>query len=123
MILPATAESTGGICMACKQGIRNDITAARVFHAKMKAYDPYRELWKSLVDRSSKDVRLAGWSSPEKAYFSVCLLEGEIYNGGFDQYLLTAQEITRRLPHAKTRRRQEGRKGARAFYDEAASAT
>jgi hypothetical protein len=29
-----------------------------------------------------------GLSEPEKRYYAVCLLEGEVYNGGFHQYFL-----------------------------------
>lgn len=86
LILPATAEKTGGICMACKQGIRESIEASRAYYQKMKEYDPFRELWVSLVKRSSDNPKLDAWSTEEKMYFSVCLMEGEIYNGGFDQY-------------------------------------
>lgn len=86
LILPTTAESTGGVCMACKQGIRKNITASRAFYQKMKAYDPFRELWVSLVHRSSDDPTLKRWLVQERAYYCVSLLEGEVYNGGFDQY-------------------------------------
>jgi hypothetical protein len=85
MILPATAESTGGLCMACKQGIRNDIEASRAYYERLKAYDPARELWKSLVERSS-DGTLAQLSTEEQRYFAVSLLESEVYNGGLDQF-------------------------------------
>jgi hypothetical protein len=86
LILPATAESTGGICMACKQGIRRSIDASRAYYESLKEYDPFRELWKSLVKRSSNDPSLAQLSSEEQRYFAVNLLEGEVYNGGFDQF-------------------------------------
>lgn len=86
LILPATAESTGGLCMACKQGIRKDMEASRAYYQALKEYDPFRELWVSLVKRSSEDPALADWTDEERVYFSVCLLEGEIYNGGFDQF-------------------------------------
>jgi len=72
--------------MACKQGIRKNLEEARAFYKRMEAYDPVRALWRSLVDRSSDDPGLIGWSEPERTYFSVNLLEGEVYNGGFDQY-------------------------------------
>ncbi len=52
----------------------------------MKQYDPLEELWKSLVKRSSADPYLESFSENELTYFTVTLLEGEIYNGGFDQY-------------------------------------
>ncbi|MCA1196685.1 DMP19 family protein [Sphingomonas sp. R647] len=86
LILPTTAESTGGVCMACKQGIRKDIEASRAFYEAQKRYDPFRELWKSLVERSRDNAALRDWAVAEQLYFSVCLLEGEMYNGGFDQY-------------------------------------
>lgn len=84
--MPATAESTGGICMACKQGIRKSLDASRAYYESLKIYDPFRELWKSLVERSSLDRSLANLSVQEQKYFAVALLEGEVYNGGFDQF-------------------------------------
>jgi hypothetical protein len=86
LILPATAESTGGLCTACKQGIRKSIDASRAYYERLKKYDPFRELWKSLVKRSSNDPGLSRFSVAEQRYFAVSLLEGEVYNGGFDQF-------------------------------------
>jgi hypothetical protein len=86
LILPTTAESTGGICMACKRGIRKSMEASRAYYESLKEYDPFRELWKSLVERSSSDRSLGQLSSEEQRYFAVSLLEGEVYNGGFDQF-------------------------------------
>jgi hypothetical protein len=86
LILPATADATGGKCMACQQGIRASMEASRAYYQRLKEYDPYRELWVSLVERSSPDHDLTGWSEQEKRYFAAGLLEGEIHNGGFDQY-------------------------------------
>jgi hypothetical protein len=86
LILPTTAESTGGVCMACKQGIRESMEASRAYYQKLKEYDPFRALWVSLVERSADNRALDGWSDEEKTYFCVCLLEGEVCNGGFDQY-------------------------------------
>jgi hypothetical protein len=40
LILPTTAESTGGICMACKQGIRKSMDASRAYYESLKTYDP-----------------------------------------------------------------------------------
>lgn len=86
LILPVTAENTGGICMACKQGIRADIEKSRAYYASLREYDPVQELWKSLVKKSSNEPNLSTLTPEERVYFSVCLLEGEVYNGGFDQY-------------------------------------
>jgi hypothetical protein len=90
LILPATAESNGGICMPCKQGTRQDIESARARYKAMSEYDPVRELWKSLVARASHDPALATFSPPERTYFTVNLLEGEVYNGGFDQFFFNS---------------------------------
>ena len=73
--------------MACKQGIRQDIERAKNFYEVQKKYDPYRELWKSLVHRVYKtDEGFGGLTSDEKVYFSVCVLDGEVYNGGIEQF-------------------------------------
>jgi Domain of unknown function (DUF4375) len=86
MILPTTAENTGGLCMACKQGIRKDLENSKAYYQALKLYDPVRELWLSLVKRCSADSTLGNMSYEERTYFVVCLLEGEIYNGGLDQF-------------------------------------
>lgn len=72
--------------MACKQGIRKSMDASRAYYDSLKTYDPLRELWKSLVERSSRDASLATLSKTEQRYFAVSLLEGEVFNGGFDQF-------------------------------------
>jgi len=71
--------------MACKQGIRKSMEASRAYYEGLKAYDPFRELWKSLGERSS-DGSLAQLSAEEQRYFAVSLLKAEVYNGGFDQF-------------------------------------
>jgi len=86
MILPRTAAETGGICMACKQGIRASMEASREFYQKLKEYDPQRELWKWLVGEAQTDPGLGSLSETQRHYFAVGVLEGEIYNGGFDQF-------------------------------------
>lgn len=90
LILPTTAESTGGICMACKQGIRKDLEASREYHERLKDYDPVRELWKSLVNRSAENAFLNSWTGPEKLYFAVRLLEMEAYRGGLESYFFNS---------------------------------
>ena len=90
LILPTTATNTGGVCMACKQGIRKSIDASRAYYKGLKAHDPVRELWTSLTKRSSLDPGLASWTSHERLYFAVRLMEGEVNNGGFDQYFFNS---------------------------------
>jgi len=72
--------------MACKQGIRKSMEASRAYYERLKEYDPFRELWTSLVHRSSKDQSLSSFSRDEKIYFAVGLLDGEVCNGGLDQF-------------------------------------
>lgn len=86
MILPRTAAETGGICMACKQGIRASMEASREHYRKLKQYDPQRELWKWLVGKAQADPGLGSLSTAHRHYFAVGMLEGEVYNGGFDQF-------------------------------------
>ena len=73
--------------MPCKQGIRENIEASKEYYKKQKEYDPVRELWKSLVSRVHQtDEGFSGLNEEEKIYFSVCVLDGETYNGGIEQF-------------------------------------
>jgi len=72
--------------MACKQGIRKSMKASRAYFESLKQCDPFRELWMSLVKKCSNDPGLSKFSIAEQRYFAVSLLEGEVYNGGFDQF-------------------------------------
>ena len=73
--------------MACKQGIRQNIEKSKEQYKKQKEHDPIRELWLSLVERVDKGPDgFAGLSVDEKLYFAVRLLDGEVYNGGFEQF-------------------------------------
>jgi len=73
--------------MACKQGIRESIEESKAFYEKQKEYDPYSELWSSLVGRVHGDNgAFDNLSKPEKIYFAVSCLDGEVYNGGMHQF-------------------------------------
>jgi hypothetical protein len=86
-ILPTTAQATGGVCMPCKQGNRENLERAKEYYQKQKRYDPFRELWKSLVHRVYKTERgYKGLAHAERVYWCVGILEGEVYNGGFHQF-------------------------------------
>jgi hypothetical protein len=88
LILPYTAEKTGGICMACKQGVREEIEQSKEYYRKQKEYDPYRELWTHLVKKVHAEGT-AGFNDltkEEKLYFAVSIFEGEVYNGGMYQF-------------------------------------
>jgi len=86
-ILATTAESTGGLCMPCKNGTRKNIDDGKRYYEERKKYDPWRELWTSLVERAY--AVQDGWkqfSNPERLYYAVSVLDGEVYNGGMHQF-------------------------------------
>ena len=73
--------------MACKRGIRQNLEASKERYKKQKEHDPIRELWLSLVDRVHKGPEgFAGLTVDEQLYFAVGVLDGEVYNGGFEQF-------------------------------------
>lgn len=85
LILPRTAEKTGGICMACKQGIRESIEESKEFYRKQKEYDPYRALWEHLAKNESAEG-FDSFTKEEKLYIAVVVFDGEVYNGGIEQF-------------------------------------
>jgi hypothetical protein len=84
LILPRTAEKTGGICMACEQGIRESIEQSKEYYRKQKQYDPYNELWSHLV--KTEKAGFDKLTKEEKLYFAVSVFESEVYNGGIYQF-------------------------------------
>ena len=73
--------------MPCKQGNRENIERSKEYWRKQREYNPLRELWKSLVQRVDRpEPGFSGLNSAEKLYFSLRVLEGEVYNGGFHQF-------------------------------------
>src|SRR6185369_14940424 len=92
-ILSTTAESTGGVCMPCKDGRREAIDARKREIRREREWelaDPFRRLWLDLVRATETTAGFAGLSEVEKQYFAVGLLELEVYNGGFDQYFFNS---------------------------------
>lgn len=92
MILPATAERTGGRCMPCSQGTRQDIERARAYYAEQRdreLHDPIVALWRSLVDRvHSGSNGFDGLTDAQKIYYAVNYLAGCAYRSGFHHYFL-----------------------------------
>jgi hypothetical protein len=90
LVLPSTAERTGGVCMACKNGTRESMEKSKEYYKKERELDktcPFRLFWKELVSRVYNESKgFNSLSEEEKIYFSVNCLSGEVYNGGFDQY-------------------------------------
>lgn len=76
--------------MPCKNGTRESMEAAKLYYQRERELDktcPFRKLWRELVHRvHDTNLGYTGLSYAEKKYFAVGLLEGEVYNGGFDQY-------------------------------------
>jgi hypothetical protein len=89
-ILPSTAERTGGKCMPCKNGYRKNIEESKEYYKKERELDktcPYRALRRELGSKVYKqEGGFSTLSDEEKIYYSVNILSGEVYNGGFYQY-------------------------------------
>lgn len=89
LIHPDTALKNDGLCMPCKGGYRESIEAGKRHREQERAYRQSAEFkfWQSLVQRvhgSSEGYQ--SLSAPERTYFAVNALVGEVYNGGFDQF-------------------------------------
>ena len=85
--LRTTAEATGGLCMACKQGIRENLNKSKEFYERTKLPDPERDYWKQLIHRIYKTPEgYEGLAYPETVYYLGCVLNGEVVNGGFHQF-------------------------------------
>jgi hypothetical protein len=76
--------------MPCKNGTRQNIEESKRWYAKERELDkscPFRALWRELVDKAHNQPQgFSGLSEDEKLYFSVGILLGEVYNGGFVQF-------------------------------------
>ncbi|MFD2232124.1 DMP19 family protein [Alkalimarinus sediminis] len=90
LVLPSTAERTGGLCMPCKNGTRKSMELAKERYKQERELDktcPYRALWRVLVDKVfNQSGGFDALTDDEKIYYSVNTLSGDVYNGGFNQY-------------------------------------
>jgi hypothetical protein len=86
MVLPSTAATNGGLCTPCKRGFRRNIEEGKQRYAERKLAqanpEPATKHWRWLVN----EVSCSELSAENQNYFAVCLLEGEVYNGGFHQF-------------------------------------
>jgi hypothetical protein len=91
LILTLTARETGGVCMVCARGTREEFEKRRQrtrdFEAQMAEYrkSPEHQFWRALVQRVHTEG-IASVSLPEQFHYAVCVLQGEVFNGGFHQY-------------------------------------
>jgi hypothetical protein len=76
--------------MPCKGGYRESIEEGKRHNREQRETmltDPYRKLWIWLVEQVHHSPGgFDGLSHPQKLYFAVRLLEGDVYSGGFHQY-------------------------------------
>lgn len=89
VILASTAARNGGLCMPCKGGYRENIENGKRYAQERKQYlaSPQALYWSALVDRVFRTPQgFAGLALAEQHYYAVNVLQGEVYNGGFDQY-------------------------------------
>ena len=86
-ILLTTAAKNDGECMPCVGGYRESMEASRRWQEeRRKSLDsPGAIHWRLLVHRENAG-HFNSFTDPEKIYFAVTLLDGEVYNGGFYQY-------------------------------------
>jgi uncharacterized protein DUF4375 len=89
MILVATAESNGGLCLPCKRGYRDRIEEGKLRYAERKLAeanpDPAAKHWRWLVNEVTSGA-FVHLSAENQLYFAAVLLEGEVYNGGLQQF-------------------------------------
>ena len=76
--------------MPCKNGYRENIEKSKTYYARERELDktcPFRALWRELVKKVYDEPDgFEKLSEEEKQYFSVGVLDGEVYNGGFIQF-------------------------------------
>lgn len=87
VILVLTAQETGGVCMVCKRGRREEFEQnrrqMRAFEAEQAAFrvGPVWQFWLSLTRSSPEQM-----TQNERRYFAVGCLRGDVFNGGLHQY-------------------------------------
>lgn len=75
--------------MPCKGGYRERIEEGKQQRERARVYEQSAErmYWLDLVHRIHKTPQgFGGLTQPEKTYYAVSCLIGEVYNGGFDQF-------------------------------------
>lgn len=88
-IVASTFERNDGLCMPCKGGYRENIEAGKRRAEAHRQYlaSPQALYWNALVNRVYHTAAgFPGLTLAEQRYYAVSVLQGEIYNGGFDQY-------------------------------------
>ncbi|UFH51281.1 DMP19 family protein [Pseudomonas sp. KNUC1026] len=89
LILPTTAARNDGMCMPCKGGYRQNIEDGKLRGEEHRRYLASAEAlyWNALVGRVHHSPEgLSELALAEQHYYAVSALQGEVYNGGLDQY-------------------------------------
>ncbi len=97
LIHPDTAAKNGGLCRPCKGGYRANIEAGKKRREEERIYEQSaeRKHWRALVSRVyDRPSGFEALRAPEKLYFAVSCLIGEVYNGGFDQFFWLITEFS-----------------------------
>lgn len=97
LILPLTAKKNGGFCVPCKKGYRESINAAR---ESEKTREARRKEWEAsppgIYLRRISDIEIGSkggffkLSENDQKYLAICLLDGEVHNGGFHQFFFNS---------------------------------
>ena len=88
LILPETALETGGKCIPCQKGYRNQIEAGKARLEEEKKYDPRRAFWGSMVSLvHGSDRSLNILTNDQRQYFLVNLFNGSLYRSGLLHFL------------------------------------
>jgi hypothetical protein len=90
-ILVTTAMRNNGHCVPCSNGTRTSIEEGRRRNLEQRELNknpsPPSIYWSTLIDRvHNTEGGFEALPDVEKKYFAACCLEGELYNGGFDQF-------------------------------------
>ncbi|EHP41763.1 hypothetical protein OR16_18261 [Cupriavidus basilensis OR16] len=107
LILADTAAKTGGLCMPCKGGYRQQIDDGKKRRVRERqcGESAEREYWTGLVNRvHGEGGGFLSLGIHEKTYFAVTCLIGEVYSGGFHQFFSnSAGECYEYALHHRTR--------------------
>lgn len=88
-MLLRTALKHDGKCVPCARGYRESIESGQRYYAEQKKLrdHPADAHWRSLCTKvGDPTIGFETLTKAEKIYFAVSLLEGEVFNGGFEQY-------------------------------------
>jgi hypothetical protein len=89
-ILSSTAAANDGKCVPCRAGTRASMESNRRKYREQlerSRVDPARIYWSALVQRVfATEDGFARLSALEQKYYVACCLQGEIYNGGLEQF-------------------------------------